>query len=499
MPNSAAASGSTTAAAAVSTHAGTVKLLMHFECNVEDVDLSHVEPLDWEFHPLQFPVGDHQHKYFLGACIGNTLILAAFLVLNYLAALLQTSLFHIPLGKALYYARAPGLVYIPLVWLLTGTSMSASNMAFFPSRAPAGVALAGWTFLVACLSMPVLLWCFLRKGVFHATTVADPNLEDAVGTDETKPSMVLHGGKRWVYKFVYGTEVWVRSEGASLYFVERWGMFFESYRRGYHWWSILDVLQVLLVALFSAWKTDNYAACMVRNSLLTLGLLAYFGAVVFLRPFLAQCDQIAACILSGALFVAILMMTTAIGFNGAHASAATGMVNTAAVILIASAIFMIIKGGYDIILFIIDMYVGRRQAVLEASRTQKLNASWHSEEEGMELVTGEYCDSLEENTQTAKDSALLLSVHGQDSVPLPSLAHSQAMSQQSSERPEASLEASTVQTSLLDDPVYRARRTATSRTFFGRGTTGPSTLDTWAEEGDLDRSGKRGRYGKMRV
>ena len=37
--------------------AGKLAAVMDLKCSVDDVDLQHAEPLDWEFHPIGLPLG----------------------------------------------------------------------------------------------------------------------------------------------------------------------------------------------------------------------------------------------------------------------------------------------------------------------------------------------------------------------------------------------------------------------------------------------------------
>eukprot|EP00755_Sulcionema_specki_P017160 Sspe_Gene.63746::Locus_36892_Transcript_1_2_Confidence_0.692_Length_605::g.63746::m.63746 len=147
------------------------------KCEVEDIDLEEAVPMDWEFHPVGVAIGEHRHRYFLGAVLCNTAIVAGFLLAAVAAAGAQNRWCGVEWGVALGYMRAPGLVYIPLLFLMQGTSLAASNMALFPfeKRWVAGV---GWVYFVLCLAAPASMWYFmLRDSRLKATTVPDPRLD----------------------------------------------------------------------------------------------------------------------------------------------------------------------------------------------------------------------------------------------------------------------------------------------------------------------------------
>ena len=49
-------------------------------CKIEDIDLDEAEPVDWEFHPVQKPIGSSPVMYFLGGVIYNSVITVCFVV-----------------------------------------------------------------------------------------------------------------------------------------------------------------------------------------------------------------------------------------------------------------------------------------------------------------------------------------------------------------------------------------------------------------------------------
>ena len=352
-----------------------MKALMNVECKVDDVDLDHAEPLDWEFHPLLFGIGTHNHKYFLGAVVSNIGILLVFLLVNYCMALVQTSCFGISWGTALFYVRAPGLLYLPLIWLLMGTSMAASGMAFFPSRAPAAVAVLGWIVLIGCASLPLVMWrMLLRPARFHATNVPDPRVnEDAAqicgkytGDDEMQKK-VLTGWQRHAYIMVFGRELWVRKDGADENYVAKWGLFFETYRGNYHWFSLVEMVQIMFLAFSSAWKPTTFEMCVTRNVMITIGLAAFFFAIAYLRPYNSTFDYIVACLMSGMMFVAVALMSIALIMKGEPKDTVSTISGIAGFLLLVSAMLLAFKGAYDIILYVVDLWIGRRKGALDAA------------------------------------------------------------------------------------------------------------------------------------
>eukprot|EP00662_Eupelagonemidae_sp_cell21_P024825 gene24825-30496_t len=83
----------------------------------------------------------------------NSVVLAVFLAVLLAAAAAQVKV-GVQAPRAAGNVKCPGMCHIPALFLLQGTSLSAVNMAFFPGKAPAGVAVVGWMGLAACCALP---------------------------------------------------------------------------------------------------------------------------------------------------------------------------------------------------------------------------------------------------------------------------------------------------------------------------------------------------------
>ena len=384
------------AAAATSPLAGKAAILMSIECKVEDIDLENSEPLDWEFHPLQFGIGAHSDRYFIGCIVANLSLVACFGVMNYVVAWVATQTLGVTWEDAIYYVRAPGLAYIPMMWLLMGTSLSASHLAFSPLPGRGWTAVLGWSVLALCGSIPLIMWAgLLRPAAFHAKFVPDPRIDPIAAhsllclnnrADEVeKPSstkdkllgergVVLQGWKRKIYISVYGKDVWVKKGKRHPFFVEQWGMFFEIYRGGYHWWSMVEVGQIVFLALASAWKPEKVGMCVLRNVLITLVLFAVLMMSIWLHPFNARIDHIASIVLNGLMFGSVLLISISliISQSSGPSSTATSFAEIAGVMLLSGAVLMMLKGIYDFILYILDISLGRRRDAMKAARAEQI-------------------------------------------------------------------------------------------------------------------------------
>ena len=378
------ASGAATVASIFSPAAGPrLSWLMKVECVVEDFDLNHTATLDWEFHPTGLSIGTHAHRYFLGAIVSNTGIIVAFLALNYSVAVAQMKFLGVSWGTAMFTVRAPGLAYIPLIWLHMGTVLSASNLAFFPSRAPAYAAAVGWAALLVCVGLPFLLWTLLfAPARFCATTVPDPRVDAATAallastsTGRLGELSLLKGRAKTAYVFVFGRELWVRRDGAPDFFVEQYGMFFEMYKHGFHWWSMVEMSQTTIFALMAAWKPETFNNCIVRSVLLLVLLVGYFGLIVYLRPHSSAFDSLSAGLESGMTALAVLLISVAIAVGSRSPTFSNALTQCAGVLLLASAVLLLLQGAYAIGLYSSDLLMGRRQTALSPALTGSV-AAW---------------------------------------------------------------------------------------------------------------------------
>ena len=256
-------------------------VMVNLACKVEDLDLDAAEPLDWEFHPIGVPIGKHEHRYFVGAIVFNFLLLLAILLFLCLLALIQQWTAQIPFMHALGNVRAPGLLYVPYFFFLPGLSLSSAHMAFNMSKAPTSVAVFGWIMLVLLMVVPFLVWYFiLSSRNLKAMTVPDPRITKHTLLDEENHEIKMLREGTWgrkVYIFIFGTNIWVSTEGR---FVWHWGAVFESFKYSYQWFPLVDMGQILGLCMFASWQTSDKDTCLIRNLLITLILTLYLLAVL---------------------------------------------------------------------------------------------------------------------------------------------------------------------------------------------------------------------------
>eukprot|EP01065_Artemidia_motanka_P012196 TRINITY_DN1667_c0_g1_i4.p1 TRINITY_DN1667_c0_g1~~TRINITY_DN1667_c0_g1_i4.p1 ORF type:complete len:1279 (+),score=221.66 TRINITY_DN1667_c0_g1_i4:241-4077(+) len=346
---------------AAAANAGKLAVVSGLGCEVEDVDVEGDEPLDWEFHPLKFPIGDH-HKYFLGSLVGNTIVVGTFVAIQLCGCYLLKVLYGTPLGRGAGVLKFPGAVYIPLLFVLQGTSLSASNMLFHPGNSPAYVPLLGAVYLILCFLCPVLLWWkVLRPWSFRGALVQDESLDKKTGC------------RRKTHVFVFGDLVWVTQPRSSAeadtdHFAEQWDPVFGLYREGCLWFACAELLHILILSLLANWRAAAGAECHIRNSLVCLLLGTYFGLAVWRWPCISPMDNTLLVLQAGLIFVAVLLLSASIaaGEAGGSVHAITEM---AVYCLLITSFIMFTKAVYDIAVLAVDVCTGRRSE--QRARTRK--------------------------------------------------------------------------------------------------------------------------------
>eukprot|EP00755_Sulcionema_specki_P013020 Sspe_Gene.52879::Locus_29275_Transcript_1_1_Confidence_1.000_Length_4665::g.52879::m.52879 len=376
---------------------GKLTVAKNLNCKVDDVDLDGSEPLDFEFHPLGLAIGSHFHQYFVGAVVFNPLLIFTFLLLALVGVAIQSCL-GIARAEAFGNMRAPSLMYIPTLFLMQGTSLSASNMAFFPSRAPGYVAVLGWVSLLLCIAFPVVLYfVLLRPTVFKAVAVPDPRLSDEVAAMVNYRSKdVLHGWKRRMYTLAFGEYVWV-SKGDAPFYVERNGLVFEQYRSGFHWFPIVELVNMLLLSAMASWHPKSHGACHTRNFIITLLALLFLILLLWLRPYMSTLDNVVARLLAAMMFLAVGTISVALALQGEPEGVVDGLFAVSGAMLLLSALLLMAKGVYDIILYLLDVKLGRRRRALQAARKVA--------EEGRSLEAWEHAGSPQ--TRSVEESEMM--------------------------------------------------------------------------------------------
>eukprot|EP01065_Artemidia_motanka_P035610 TRINITY_DN4351_c0_g2_i1.p1 TRINITY_DN4351_c0_g2~~TRINITY_DN4351_c0_g2_i1.p1 ORF type:complete len:1489 (+),score=423.54 TRINITY_DN4351_c0_g2_i1:2-4468(+) len=335
-------------------NAGKLAVLTSVSCTVEDVDLAGAEPIDWEFHPIGAPVGSHYHRYFLGALIFNLVILVGLLAILLALAGVMVSFFKVPFLKACGSVKCPGMVFIPMMFLMQGTSLAASNMSFFPQRAPGAVAALGWIGLCLCAATPLLLWwLLLRPSRFNARLVPAPRLE----------GNKMSGWKRSAYMFTFGKKVWTTGTAPGSpedFFVERWGPVFESYREGFQWFGCVELSSLLGLSIFAAWQPAPGAGCHARNFMMVAFLGGYLALIVIKKPYLALLDHIISTFLAGAMFAAVFSIALSIYLSEAGSSVPF-LSQFAVKMLLISCFVMLFKALYDLSLLVTESRIDRNR------------------------------------------------------------------------------------------------------------------------------------------
>eukprot|EP01062_Namystynia_karyoxenos_P009793 TRINITY_DN13469_c0_g1_i2.p1 TRINITY_DN13469_c0_g1~~TRINITY_DN13469_c0_g1_i2.p1 ORF type:complete len:1419 (+),score=192.84 TRINITY_DN13469_c0_g1_i2:73-4329(+) len=349
--------------------AGKLAVVAGMSCQVEDVDVSGVEPLDWEFHPLGFAMGDHSHKFFLGAVLGNALLFFGFQLVHFAAVQLFMWFNKETLVHSMGVFKFPGVSYIFLLFLMQGTSLSAANMLFKRSGAPAATAVVGAVVLLMCFAVPPLLYFkLLRPRALRAELASDDRVER------------LHGCKRQAYVFVFGMQVWVTKPNSVSVkqwfrvtrpdedeFAEQWDIVFGPYKEKYVWYPCLELVIVLLISLISAWEASLGPACHVRNVMLCLLFFIPLAFAIWRRPCISVLENGLIILFSLLVFFAVFFLALSITVSGSHAAGQV-LSDIAMDLLLISSLCMMLKAIYDIVQAVVDIWSSRRKEVRDRIR-----------------------------------------------------------------------------------------------------------------------------------
>ncbi|KAJ9437773.1 hypothetical protein DIPPA_21928 [Diplonema papillatum] len=305
----------------------------------------------------------------MGAALMNPLLLAALaLVVNGLA-LAWRWFKDVPWLEAQGSVQSPGVLSVPCLFLLQGTSFVAAQLLFFPKSTAFGV-LAGGTVLAACVASPILLYYYVVRQVpFDVAYVPDPRVtiattdcataNESESSDEDEDIKKLTGWKRRVYLFVFGDTVAVSIVESSFY-AERWSHICDSYRPKYAVFACLEAGHMIVISLLSAWRPSGSGECNARNFILCLVLFVYAAALLYYRPLKAPMDNLLASFVSVMIFVSMLVMAIGVAVQ---AEAESILFLGAAYALLATAVIAFLKGIWDVGLYLYDLYIERRSQV----------------------------------------------------------------------------------------------------------------------------------------
>ncbi|KAJ9453935.1 hypothetical protein DIPPA_31671 [Diplonema papillatum] len=343
----------------------------------------------------------------MGAVLMNPLLLAALaLVVNGLALAWRWSK-DVPWLEAQGSVQSPGVLSLPYLFLLQGTSFVAAQLLFFP-KSTAFCVLGGGTVLAACVASPILLYYYVVRQIpVDVTYVPDPRVTIAStacattngseSSDEDEDIKKLTGWKRRVYLFVFGDTVAVSIVESSFY-AERWSHICDSYRPKYAVFACLEAGHMIVISLLSAWRPSGSGECNARNFILCLVLFAFAAALLYYRPLKAPMDNLLASTVSVLVFVSMLCMSAGVA---AEAAAENVLFSGAAYGLLVTAAIAFLKGIWDVGLYLYDLYIERRSKVRALNRQDCGETKMH---ELLRTTIGKSTYSDEVHTASSADA-----------------------------------------------------------------------------------------------
>ncbi|KAJ9469403.1 hypothetical protein DIPPA_32020 [Diplonema papillatum] len=341
----------------------TIAVLQKFGCQVEDIDLETAKKLDWEFHPTQIPIGTGDLRYMIGALVMNPVLFFSFVLLLLLGTKVAQKTLTLTFHEATALLRFPSILYIPLTFLLPGTSLI-SVQVMFSSHSSAEVCL-GAVVALACVACPVTLYfTVVREMPKRILYMKDPKLypEDvqaALLMEEAGLNVApdaLKGWRKAAYRFAFGDYV-ALSRMQDRLDSERLGFFCDSYRPGHSACACFELGMGIAIAGFSGWQTSDLAACSVRNVLICLVVFAMAVYLAVVRPFSSKVDNLMACTMVLLMLTAVILMTIDI-LRGEEPG--SGLFVPAAWLLFFSMLLVVLQAVINIVLYLYGVWMNRR-------------------------------------------------------------------------------------------------------------------------------------------
>eukprot|EP01063_Lacrimia_lanifica_P030787 TRINITY_DN4964_c0_g3_i1.p1 TRINITY_DN4964_c0_g3~~TRINITY_DN4964_c0_g3_i1.p1 ORF type:complete len:535 (+),score=140.97 TRINITY_DN4964_c0_g3_i1:215-1606(+) len=343
-------------------HAGRLAMVRTMGCDVDDVDLAFGEPLDFEFSPTGVALASDAARYLRGCVVMNHVVLFGIgAALVGVAWLVLQKGGRASMAAALGMLKMPGILIIPAMFLWPGTALAGASMLFFPGKTGGWAALGAVVMITNVAALWVLYRVVIRRVPVDARDEPDPRLfADAADPGAPAP---LAGWKRALYRLAFGDDIWV-TQGTG-YFADMYGLVFDCYQPGCAWALLLEIAVTLCVAFLSAWKPRHGMPCNLRNSIITVLFSALFVVAAGVRPFNSLLDNVVMAVVQLMTAIAMAAMTAGIAWEADPASAAFAV---AAFCLFWSAMVVMAKGVWDAVVYMVDVWLGRRSGARRNAR-----------------------------------------------------------------------------------------------------------------------------------
>ena len=338
-----------------------IHLLVSFDCAVENIDLAEEDQLDIETHPtrLSFSFGGNSRQFIVGALVMNPVLLISITVFLFTIAALIKAATRSTWKHVIGSMKLPGIIYIPYLLLLQGTSLVAARAVFYP-KGPAVTAVLGGIMMLLCILSPVAIYqLILKKIPSKCLQVQNPRLfvHEALGISSQGFTRELSSKERALYRFAFGDFMWA-SPSPECKFLACFRIIFQSYKSDTTWFVLCDPIAMVVLSLFSAWQPgNNELLCGTRNVLICFLFFIFSIALLCLRPYGSSLDNVHANSVSTLMLIAVVLIT--ISHWVRHYEEA--LVVVASWCLFCSVILIIIWCVWDSSSCLVDVWLSRRE------------------------------------------------------------------------------------------------------------------------------------------
>lgn len=265
--------------------AGRVGLARQLQCGHADASSEgDVVELEWELHPTQQPLGDHNLSAALGAVVFNSAILVLVCIVCAVAAWVSSRFGTKGVAGGAARLRLPGLLYIPFVILYQGIVFAAAAIMWRIDQAPWLVPVAVLSLALCFLSPALLWWLVLRRSILlaHVNWQHDVAVNGPVKKCTHMVNWFFYGRGSWE---------WHGSEASSL-FLKHTHLIFDMWRENARLYGVAELALALFLGCTGALPTSSLGRCIARNCCLC-GVMAVWACLLLCqRPYITPFENL---------------------------------------------------------------------------------------------------------------------------------------------------------------------------------------------------------------
>ena len=262
----------------VAMRGGRVQFLMRTtECPLEDTAV----PLDFGQHPIGISLGEGKYRYYIGAVILNTALMAVIVVLYFGVAALYWAIrgrhFDVTktYGRSLRFLRMPSILVAPYALYIQPTLTSAIKALI--NGQPRGGEQGERSVSSLVLLFLILIYSYIVYLMFcefeaRAKTTASMNALE----------VQLKGHIDWQN---------ISNPQGGKGFVQKYGSLFHEFVEDRYWYILVELGFTIAFAVSDAPSLSSIERCLISRVVVGLALVCYVAVFALLRPMQSRVKQ----------------------------------------------------------------------------------------------------------------------------------------------------------------------------------------------------------------